>query len=54
MFEVLWRGVLMGIGGTVFMDIWAIVLHRFFRPACTKLGTRRPLVLACAERQGLP
>lgn len=30
MFEIFWRGVAMGIGGTIFMDIWAIVLHRFF------------------------
>lgn len=30
MLELIWRGIAMGIGGTVFMDIWAIVLHRFF------------------------
>lgn len=30
MLELIWRGIAMGIGGTVFMDIWAIILHRFF------------------------
>lgn len=30
MIEILWRGVAMGIGGTIFMDIWAIALHKFF------------------------
>lgn len=30
MSEIIWRGVCMGIGGTVFMDLWAIILHRLF------------------------
>ncbi|KQQ61658.1 hypothetical protein ASF69_03290 [Rhizobium sp. Leaf311] len=30
MSDIIWRGVAMGIGGTVFMDLWAIILHRFF------------------------
>lgn len=30
MFELIWRGVIIGIGATVLMDIWAIVLHRVF------------------------
>lgn len=31
MFDIIWRGIVMGIGATVLMDIWAIVLHRFFK-----------------------
>ena len=30
MFDIFWRGVAIGIGGTVFMDVWAIILARFF------------------------
>lgn len=30
MFELFWRGVAIGIGATVLMDLWAIVLHKFF------------------------
>jgi len=30
MIEFLWRGILIGIGATVLMDIWALVLHRVF------------------------
>lgn len=30
MFELLWRGILIGIGATILMDLWAILLHRFF------------------------
>lgn len=30
MIEFLWRGMLIGIGATVLMDLWAIVLHRVF------------------------
>jgi hypothetical protein len=30
MSELIWRGVIIGIGATVLMDIWAIVLHRVF------------------------
>ncbi|OHV84288.1 DUF2938 domain-containing protein [Rhizobium sp. LCM 4573] len=30
MFELFWRGVVIGIGATVLMDIWAVVLHRVF------------------------
>ncbi len=30
MSDIIWRGVAMGIGGTVFMDLWAVILHRFF------------------------
>ncbi|MFP3543592.1 DUF2938 domain-containing protein [Rhizobium sp. SIMBA_035] len=30
MFDIIWRGIVIGIGATVLMDIWAIVLHRFF------------------------
>ena len=28
--ELIWAGILMGIGGTVAMDIWALVLNRAF------------------------
>ncbi|MDX3926810.1 MAG: DUF2938 domain-containing protein [Shinella sp.] len=30
MFDLFWRGVLIGIGATILMDLWAIVLHRVF------------------------
>lgn len=30
MFELVWRGIIIGIGATIAMDIWAIVLNRFF------------------------
>lgn len=30
MIDLLWRSLLIGIGATVLMDIWAIVLNRFF------------------------
>ncbi|WP_413711942.1 DUF2938 domain-containing protein [Rhizobium sp. Rhizsp82] len=33
MFDILWRGIVIGIGATVLMDIWAIVLNRFFGQA---------------------
>lgn len=36
--EILWRGVAMGVGGTVFMDIWAIVLHRAFGQPAANWG----------------
>ena len=29
--DILWRGVLIGIGGTVLMDLWAILLHKILR-----------------------
>lgn len=29
MFDLLWRGVVIGIGATVLMDIWALILARF-------------------------
>jgi hypothetical protein len=38
MSEAIWRGVAMGIGGTVFMDIWAIILHRFFHQSAPNWG----------------
>ncbi len=28
MADILWRGALIGIGGTVLMDLWAILLHK--------------------------
>lgn len=30
MSDMVWRGIAMGLGGTIFMDIWAMILHRFF------------------------
>lgn len=30
MFELIWRGVIIGAGATVLMDVWAIVLWRVF------------------------
>ncbi|QRM57704.1 DUF2938 domain-containing protein [Sinorhizobium sp. BG8] len=30
MFDLFWRGVAVGIGATILMDIWAIVLWRLF------------------------
>lgn len=33
MFDIFWRCVLIGIGATVLLDLWAIVLHRFFGQA---------------------
>jgi len=33
MFDIFWRGIVIGIGATVLMDIWAIVLNRFFGQA---------------------
>jgi hypothetical protein len=30
MFELFWRGVAIGVGATVLMDLWAILLHKFF------------------------
>lgn len=30
MFELLWHGVAIGVGATILMDLWAIVLHKFF------------------------
>ncbi|WP_159948522.1 DUF2938 domain-containing protein [Rhizobium sp. 18065] len=30
MFELIWRGVIIGAGATVLMDVWAIVLWRAF------------------------
>ena len=33
MFDIIWRGIVIGIGATVLMDIWAIVLNRFFGQA---------------------
>lgn len=31
MFELFWRGVAIGVGATILMDLWAILLHKFFR-----------------------
>ncbi|WP_234901927.1 DUF2938 domain-containing protein [Agrobacterium rubi] len=36
--EIVWRGVAMGIGGTMFMDVWAIILHRFFHQPAPNWG----------------
>lgn len=33
MIELLWRGILIGIGGTVFMDVWAVILWKAFGQA---------------------
>ncbi|MFC2248904.1 DUF2938 domain-containing protein [Labrys portucalensis] len=30
MFELFWRGVAIGVGATILMDLWAILLHKFF------------------------
>lgn len=30
MIELFWRGILIGIGATILMDLWAILLHRVF------------------------
>ncbi|AZO09217.1 DUF2938 domain-containing protein [Mesorhizobium sp. M3A.F.Ca.ET.080.04.2.1] len=30
MFDIAWRAVAIGIGATIFMDVWAIVLDRMF------------------------
>lgn len=30
MFDILWRGVVIGIGATVLMDVWAIILWKLF------------------------
>ncbi|ANN60236.1 hypothetical protein A9174_28390 [Mesorhizobium loti NZP2037] len=30
MFDVFWRAVVIGIGATVLMDLWAILLHKAF------------------------
>ncbi len=30
MFDVIWRSVAVGIGATVLMDLWAIILYKFF------------------------
>lgn len=30
MIELLWRGILIGLGATVLMDLWAIVLNKVF------------------------
>ncbi|CDZ45550.1 DUF2938 domain-containing protein [Neorhizobium galegae] len=30
MIELLWRGILIGLGATILMDLWAIVLNRVF------------------------
>lgn len=30
MFEIFWKTVAVGIGGTVAMDVWAIILHKVF------------------------
>lgn len=41
MFDLLWRGVLIGIGATIAMDLWAIVLNRVFgqpRPNWAPVG----------------
>jgi hypothetical protein len=31
MLEIIWRGILIGIGGTVAMDIWAVILWKVFK-----------------------
>ncbi len=36
--EIVWRGVAMGIGGTIFMDVWAIILHRLFKQPAANWG----------------
>ncbi len=54
MLDLIWRGIAMGVGGTVFMDIWAIVLHRFFGQSAPNWGAGRPLVLASAEGPDIP
>lgn len=33
MVELLWRGIIIGIGGTVLMDVWALFLYKVFRQA---------------------
>lgn len=38
MSDIIWRGIAMGIGGTVFMDIWAIVLNRLFNQPAPNWG----------------
>ncbi|CAM5766686.1 membrane protein [Labrys miyagiensis] len=30
MFDVLWRSVAIGIGATILMDLWAVILYKFF------------------------
>lgn len=30
MIDLLWRGFLIGLGATILMDLWAIVLHKVF------------------------
>ena len=41
MIDLLWRGIVIGIGATVAMDIWAIILHLVFgqsRPNWAPVG----------------
>lgn len=41
MFELLWRGIIIGVGATVLMDLWAILLYRLFaqsRPNWAPVG----------------
>ncbi len=33
MIELLWRGILIGLGATMLMDLWAIVLNKIFAQA---------------------
>ncbi|GLS19138.1 membrane protein [Labrys miyagiensis] len=33
MFDVLWRSLAIGIGATILMDLWAIILYKFFGQA---------------------
>lgn len=30
MMDIIWRGIAIGIAGTIAMDVWALVLYRFF------------------------
>jgi hypothetical protein len=30
MFDILWRSLAIGIGATILMDLWAIILYKFF------------------------
>lgn len=38
MWEILWRGTIMGMAGTIFMDVWAIILHRVFQQSAPNWG----------------
>jgi hypothetical protein len=38
MSEIIWRGVVMGVGGTILMDIWAYILHFVFKQPAPNWG----------------